>query len=164
MPGMSTARNHLLVTRALALKGTVESVVGRLSDHLRSSGRATATVLDAHATWMEDGSQQELPQVFVSLQQVLFAHEYVDMSGDPHLQAMNAPRVKQRYRVVVDGAPGLVLLGSMTPPHVEASPFIVLDAPEWDGEWANRLENAGTLSNLPYLLINQSRIEAYYPI
>ena len=159
---MEAARNHLIITRDLILQGTIEPVLGRLSDHLRNYERPMLTLGDARATWLQNGAQQELPEVSVSIKRVLLAHEYVDMSGDPHMQAMNATEVGRRYRIVMADVPGLILVGGLKTVPDARQGFLVLEAPAVDGEGPEGLLEA--VRNLPYLLVNEDLIEAYYAV
>jgi len=158
---MEAARNHLIVTRDLVLKGTIEPVLGRLSDHLRNYERPMLTLLDAAATWVQSEAEQDLPQVSVAVRRVLLAHEYVDMSGDPHMQAMNATGVGRRYRIVMADLPGLILVGGMkTLPNARHG-FLVLEEPSVDSDGGSPEGLARAVQDLPYLLVNEDLIEAY---
>ena len=161
---MEAARNHLIVTRDLILKGTIEPVLGRLSDHLRNCEHPMLTLVDARATWLQNGARQELPEVSVSMKRVLLAHEYVDMSGDPHMQAMNATGVGRRYRIVMASLPGLLLVGGLkTLPNARHG-FLVLEEPSVESAGGDTEGVAEAVKDLPYLLVNEDLIEAYYAV
>lgn len=161
---MDAARNHLIITRDLILKGTIDPVAGRLSDHLRNYGGSMLPVFHAQATWLPGGLEQELPQVAVAIRRILLAHEYVDMSGDPHMQAMNASGVGRRYRIVIADLPGLILLGALKSPPTGREGFLILDQPEVHDQGDAPTEVADAVRGLPYLIVNERVIEAYYAV
>jgi len=162
---MDTAKNHLLVTETLAMKGQVANVVGRLADHLGNYERPTLRVEDTETTFFTTFDRVGAAIAEVSRAHILFAHEYVAMSGDPHLQAMDEAQAQDRYRIVVAGAPGLSLTACLKNERTQwERRFLVLAEPEIEDVGGCPAGMADSLEGLPYLLVNRERVETIFRV
>ena len=162
---MEVTRNHLLLTPEFSVKGTLARVAGRLSDHLVNHERSHLQVLDAETTFFTTFEKAHAVEAEVARDHVLFAHEYVAMSGDPHLQAMNRAPVPDRYRIVMAGAAGLSLVARLrnAAPHSERR-FLVVTEPEVKDVGGCPPGMIELLSGLPYLLVNRSRVATFFRV
>lgn len=160
---METARNHLLITPDLAVKGTISRVAGRLSDHLGHFERPMLTVENAEITFFTTFERAETMTMDIAFDHILFAHEYVAMSGDPHLQAMNRGPVPDRYRIVMAGMAELALTARLkNAPTQWKRRFVVVTEPETEDVGGCPPGLTDAIDGLPYLLANRDRVETYF--
>ncbi|MAG57986.1 MAG: hypothetical protein CMJ83_17005 [Planctomycetes bacterium] len=160
---MAPNRNHLLLTESIAAKGDVTPCAGRLVDHLGNSAKPVLNLVNVEITWLLTGETEEVAELVLKLDQVLFAHEYVAMSSDPHLAAMSTEEQIPSVRISMVGASGLRIGGRMRNSSLEwQRPFMVMQRPQIELLRDDAARLASQLQDLPYLLVNRDRIEAFF--
>lgn len=150
------ARNHLLVTDDQFVRGSLRPLRGRMADHLRTTTRPWLSMSDAEIFFFDDSDQQHFERLHIPLHQVIFAHEYIDLSGDPHLQS-KGHAAEEFIAVALLGA--LAVRGRLKRQSLEQdNRFLTLVAPEFLTTDEASLGRVQPLKGLPWILIQRDKI------
>ena len=152
-------RNHLFIGEGLLIVGELFPKGERLVDHLN---HCATHFVDIHAAELRAGEAvDQSERISLRIDAVSLAHEYVGLSGDPHLKQHAEPSTRPA-QILLDSPPGVRIHGKLRPDQLEgAHRFLVLMEPTAVG-----LPSAAakSLEGLPYLLVNRDRIQCIlYP-
>ena len=156
------SRNHLILTENLAVHGQISPVAGRLADHLSTYTRKYIKLLEAKVTNLTTGESEHAREIHVAHSTIILAHEFVDVSSDAHLRAMNTGADRVCVRMEMRGLPQMTLQG-IVGNTVMNSPakYIVLSNLDVDNHGLQENIRNEFLKSLPYVIVNRDRIEAW---
>ena len=146
----------LFLTDCFLIKCFVETGGMRLSDFLARLSRPYVLLRDATLIDVEKGESVSSPEVLLGRDEVILAHELLDVSGDETLKRVFDAR---RFSLPVDlyhtGGVGIEIGARMQPKAFrgldrESDFFVVLDA--------SVHESFGLLSSLPWAVVNRKQI------
>lgn len=156
-PTAAMTRNHLIVTDSLKARGQIRHVPGRLGDFLRAREAPTIRIEDVEVELGPEGEGIPWSSATLNLGHVTFAHEYVDVASDLHLQSSD---VTERVPVAVV-LQSLTLRGRMAPQEILTPrrffslTEVEVTMAEGDGQWL-----ADAIRSVSWLLINRDRVQA----
>ncbi len=154
-------RNHVLLTPNLVCRGVVFPCLGRLSDQLRNTVKPTVVMKDVEIRTLPGNERRGASELRLALEEILFAHEYVSLGGDPFRLVEHGRETLRDLSLSFSGLPGIWLRGEGQLPPLDATPrFFVVGMPrlEGSGPLADALRRE--ISGLPYLLVHRDRIAA----
>lgn len=159
--------NHLFVTARFVVKGSVRTGDLRLSSFLNAVRRPWLQVENVTFSDLASGEKVSAHRAMVRLADVLFAHEFLDLAGDPirkQLAQAESPdfrmvsswfRAPARFEMV-----GRVRREALDPSSSDEF-FVVLEPLLRGGadESARELE---ALKNLPYAIVQRAQLHAWF--
>ncbi len=157
----------LFVTGSFLLKGKLERKGQRLSRILEIHREPFLSVKNAVKTDFETGETLSLPQVFLNIKHLVFAHEFLDLSGDTGWKGISKERDLVRVVANTSGDFSFSITG-LIPPAVLSLPlaekrFIVMEDSEvkpltpMPGSVNTRL-----FSKLSYIILRRDSIVSIY--
>jgi len=152
-------REDLLVTDTFLFLGTVEGKVQRLS-RLLEDRPPFLSLRSASRVDLETGEEVDSPQFLVGLEQVVLAHEFVDLSGDEGWKMLSRERELARIQAETRGAfrfrlTGLIPREDLAPPLLEERSLFVLRDPEIRVRPGSPERVRALLGNLSYVLLRK---------
>lgn len=158
--GGTPVREDLLVTDFFLFLGTVEGKVQRLSRALEDHRQPFLSLRDASRIDLETGEEVESPQFLVNLEQVVLAHEFVDLTGDEGWKMLSQERALARVQAETRGRfsfrlTGLVPRDALASPLLEEKAFFVLRDPEIRVRPHPAEEAARLLERLSYVIVRK---------
>ena len=153
-------RNHLLITPEVVCRGVVTPCAGRLADHLRSLGRRELVLRDVTYA-VAGGPKQTAREMQIATSELIAAHEYVALGGDPGQRTRPDPLLVVAVRCVILGMRGTTVAGTIERPALEwQRRFLAVQHPEVAGTTDESRAFADAVRGLPYVLLHRERIEA----
>jgi len=159
--------NHLFLTQRFLVKGNVRTGELRLSSFLNSVRRPLLDVDNITMIDLERGDRIVARRATVRLADVLLAHEFLDLAGDPLRKRLAQPESSEfRMVSVYFRAPSrLELLGRVR--HdvfepVQGDDFFVVMEPLVRGFDEKLAADAEQLKSLTYAIVNRSQIHCYF--
>lgn len=164
---MLTIVSDLLLTDCFLIKGNVEHKYTRLSQFLDEHRRYFLRVRDATLIDLRSCDRIHTPLLQVNLDEVLFAHEYLDEAGDEYARMLASDQVLHKVRLFYTGQVNLELAGLVRPGAYEADDhitrrFFVLRKPQLRGLDDHGDDELKALTSLPYLIMNKLRLSYIY--
>lgn len=165
---MLTIVSDLLLTDCFLIKGNVEHKYARLSQVLDEHRRYFLRVRDATLIDLKSLDRIRTPLVHVNVDEILFAHEYLDEAGDEYRRLLSANQQElHRVRMFYTGNLNVELSGFVRPGAYEADDhvsrrFIVMRKPTLRGFDARSDAELEGLQSLPYLIVNKLRLSYVY--
>ena len=164
---MLTIVSDLLLTDCFLIKGNVEHKYTRLSQFLDEHRRYFLRVRDATLIDLRSLDRIRTPLLQVNLDEILFAHEYLDEAGDEHQRLLATDQVLHKVRLFYTGQVNLELAGLVRPGAYEADDhisrrFFVLRQPVLRGLDDHGDQELKALTELPYLILNKLRLSYIY--
>lgn len=164
---MLTIVSDLLLTDCFLIKGNVEHKYTRLSQVLDEHRRYFVRVRDATLIDLKSHDRIKTPLVHVNVDEILFAHEYIDEAGDEHRRMLTSKQELHRVRMFYTGNLNVELSGLVRPGSYEADDhiarrFLVMRNPTVRGFDAGGDEELEGLKALPYLIVNKLRLSYVY--
>ena len=150
-------RNHLLATGSSFVRGLITPTMGRLGDHLRTWQKPFVTVTNAEVRNAFNNEIYEAEQVHVQIDSVVWAHEFVALSGDEHQRRLYRGEDEVPVRLLISTPAGLSIDGFQSLASLaQTSRFFVLTIAQAVGASEAAAAHAEVLSSLPYILVNRS--------
>lgn len=159
--------NHLFLTPRFVVKGNARTGDLRLSSFLNSVRRPWL-VID-HATLIDTTTQDRIAtkQATLRLADVIFAHEYLDLGGDP-LRKKLAQTEQHDFRMLslYFKAPcrlemlGRVRHDAMDP--AQGDDFLVVMEPLVRGFAESDSDEVKALKELTYAIVNRSQVHGFF--
>jgi hypothetical protein len=164
--------NHLFLTQRFLVKGTVRTGELRLSSFLNTVRRPWLAVEDATFLEFDRPDRGVAKHLSLRLSDVLLAHEYLDLSGDPLRKSLaQSERDDFSSFAIHFRAPSrFELIGRIRREALESGQgdefFVVLDPllrgfEERDGEQAP--DEVKALKGLNFAILNRAQVHAYFP-
>lgn len=167
---MLTIVSDLLLTDSFLIKGQVENKYTRLSQMLDEYRKYFLRVRNATLVDLNSRDRINTPLLHVNVDEILVAHELIDEAGDPHQKQLATPPQDQtfhRVRVFYTGNLNVEVAGEVRPGSYEADDrssrrFFIMNKPEIRGMKLDGDQDLGLLSELPYAILNKSRLSYIY--
>lgn len=167
---MLTIVSDLLLTDSFLIKGQIENKYTRLSQMLDEYRKFFLRVRNATLVDLNSRDRINTPLLHVNVDEILVAHELIDEAGDPHQKQLATPAQDQtfhRVRVFYTGNLNLEVAGEVRPGSYEADDrstrrFFVMAKPEIRGMKLEGDADLGLLADLPYAILNKSRLSYIY--
>lgn len=159
----------LLLTEHFLIKGRIAGKYHRLSKSLQDNQRAYLPVEDAMMVPLRGGDAVRAKAVHVRLEEVLFAHELVDLSSDASQRNLARDQKTQRIRAFFDGRVQIEVTGRIEPGSWEPSQrpvknwFIIAD-PVIRGLNLGMHEELQILEDISYAIVPKRRISYVYEV
>ncbi len=159
--------NHLFVTPRFVVKGTVRSGELRLSSYLNAQRRPWLTI--DHVTFSDFSGREKVTarRAQLRLADVLFAHEFLDLAGDPVRKKLAQTEARD-YRMVSHGfrAPSrLELVGRVRRDLLDPASnddFFVAMEPLLRGFEGSDAAELEPIKNLSYAIVARSQLHAFF--
>jgi hypothetical protein len=156
----------LVLTDAFLIKGRVERKSNRLSKLLDASDRRFLAVRDAAMIELRQGQQIRTPRVLVNMDQVILAHELVDVAGDYFQKTIAVNDKVVKIRAFYSGATHLEIAGLVSPGAYDSSlgnrRFFVMAEPRIRGIDLDLNPELQILAKLPYAILQKDRLAYVY--
>jgi hypothetical protein len=164
---MLTIVSDLLLTDCFLIKGNVEHKYTRLSQVLDEHRRYFVRVRDATLIDLKSHDRIKTPLVHVNVDEILFAHEYIDEAGDEHRRLLSNKQDLHRVRMFYTGNLNVELSGLVRPGSYESDDhisrrFLVMRSPSLRGFNSGGDKELEGLKTLPYLIVNKLRLSYVY--
>ncbi|MSR45777.1 MAG: hypothetical protein EXS13_01700 [Planctomycetes bacterium] len=159
--------NHLFVTPRFVVKGTVRSGALRLSSFLNAARRPWLTIDEVTFTDLESGEKISARRATLRLADVLFAHEFLDLGGDPVRRKL-AQSETPDFRMVSAWfrAPArLEIVGRARREALDPAAtddFFVLLEPLLRGIVPSQAAALEPCKNLSYAIVQRSQLHGYF--
>jgi hypothetical protein len=159
--------NHLFLTQRFLIKGNVRTGDLRLSSFLNSVRRPWLTIDQATLIDLRHPDRVLIKQMTVRLADVIFGHEFLDLSGDP-LRRSLAQQESNDFRMlsVFFRAPcRLEMLGRIRHESLESGQgdeFFVVMEPLLRGFEDKDAAEVQALKNLPYAIVNRAQVDCFF--
>lgn len=159
--------NHLFLTQRFLVKGNVRTGELRLSSFLNSVRRPWLTIESATLIDLRSPDKVFTKAFTLRLADVIFAHEFLDLAGDPLRKSLAVPE-KNDFRMLslYFRAPcRLEMLGRARHESVEAATgdefFVVMD-PLLRGFDDKDAEDVRSLKNMNYAIVNRRQVHCFF--
>ncbi len=163
--------NHLFLTPRFLIKGNVRTGDLRLSSFLNAARRPWLALENATVVDLERPDRLAAKQFSVRLADVLLAHEYLDLSGDPLRKSLAQPEPDQfrMFSLYLRAPCRLEVLGKIRREALESGQgddfFVVLDPLLRGFEESDPAQlppEAKALKNLSYAILNRAHVHCYF--
>ncbi len=168
--GSSTAPvfvEDLFLTDVFLIKGRLPNKSKRLTNLLEDYTRTFLPVQDATMVSLRSGEVIRTPTVMVNVQEVVFAHELVEIAGDETMRRLaGGGEKKTRIRAFYNGATQFEIAGQIEPGAYESQPmtgrkYFILQKPIVRGLDLAHPELA-LLKGLDYAIMRKDRMAYVY--
>lgn len=168
--GSSTAPvfvEDLFLTDVFLIKGRLPNKSKRLTNLLEDYTRTFLPVQDATMVSLRSGEVIRTPTVMVNVQEVIFAHELVEVAGDETMRRLAGSSEKTtRIRAFYNGATQFEIAGQIEPGAYESQPmtgrkYFILQKPIVRGLDLGHPELA-LLKGLDYAIMRKDRMAYVY--
>jgi hypothetical protein len=159
--------NHLFLTQRFLIKGNVRTGDLRLSSFLNSVRRPWLAVENATLVDLRHPDRVLAKQATIRLADVIFAHEFLDLSGDPLRKKLAQPEQNDfRMLSLFFRAPcRLELLGRIRHDALDAGQgddFFVVMEPLLRGFEDKDAAEVQALKNLSYAIVNRAQVDCFF--
>ena len=159
--------NHLFVTPRFLVKGRIATGDLRLSSFLTSYRRPFLNIDDLSLLEWSTNSRIVAAQGQVRFDDIVLAHEFLEVSGDSHRKAM-AEEDEQSFQMAslyLRAPCPWELFGRVKRDVVQATgadTFLVVRDPEIRGLESEAAEELELLARLPYLILNGNFVHCMF--
>lgn len=163
---MASMVADLILTDAFLIKGNIVGKSQRLSKFLNDHHRHFLCVEGAAMVDLKSRQRINTPRVFVNLNEVILAHEFLDTAGDFYQKSIAKDREAVRIRAFYNGSMSLELAGRVRPKSYDGEDagqqFFVMEAPQVRGLDLDGDADLQLLKNLSFVVINKGRLAYIY--
>jgi hypothetical protein len=158
----------LFLTETFLIKGRVARKYHRLSKMLEDTSRMFLHVHDATMVSLRGNEVIRTPSVLVNMNEIVLAHELVDVAGDNAQRALAADGQKAtRIRAFFSGLVQFEIAGRVAPSayepmHQGGRRFFVMQAPVLRGLNLEDNPDLRLLRGLTYAIVQKSRLSYVY--
>lgn len=159
--------SDLFLTDAFLIKGNVEHKYTRLSKLLDEHRKTFIRVRDCTLIDLGSRDQIQTPLLHMNVDEILVAHEYLDEAGDGTRAELAADPDLDKVRVFYTGNLNVELAGFIRPGAYEVTDsatrrFFVMREPELRGFNHQGDDDLKAIVNMPYAIVNKSRLSYVY--
>lgn len=158
--------SDLFLTDSFLIKGMVAGKSTRISKFLDEYRRHFLPIHEATMIDLKSRQRIATPRVFVNLDEIVFAHEFLDTAGDFFQKTIAKDREAVRIRAFYSGGVNVELAGRVRPKAYESDDvtkrFFVMEAPQIRGLDLEGDADLAVLKSLPYIVVNKSRLAYIY--
>jgi hypothetical protein len=164
---MLTIVSDLFLTDSFLIKGEVERKYARLSQMLDEHRRYFLKVRNATLIDLNTCDRIQTPLLHVNMDEILLAHEFLDVAGDPQHAQLAKEQATNKVRVFFTGHLNIEVGGEVRPGSYECDDratrrFFVLRNPTVRGFNAREDQDLGLMLKLPYVIVNKTRLSYVY--
>lgn len=164
---MLTIVSDLFLTDSFLIKGEVERKYARLSQMLDEHRKYFLKVRNATLVDLNTCDRIQTPLLHVNMDEILLAHEFLDVAGDPQQANSAKDQSTNKVRVFFTGHLNIEVGGEVRPGSYECDDratrrFFVLRNPTVRGFNAREDKDLSLLLKLPYVIINKTRLSYVY--
>ncbi len=164
---MLTIVSDLFLTDSFLIKGEVERKYDRLSQVLDEHRKYFLKIRNATLVDLNTCDRITTPLLHVNMDEILLAHEFLDSAADSQVQAMYKQVDFAKIRVFFTGHLNVEVGGEVRPGSYEVDDratrrFFVMRGPAVRGFNAREDKDLAQLLELPYLIINKTRLSYIY--
>lgn len=163
MPGMVS---DLILTDAFLIKGNIVGKSQRLSKFLNDYSRHFLSVEAASMVDLKSRQRINTPRVFININEVILAHEFLDTAGDFYQKSIAKDREAVRIRAFYNGSMSLEFAGRVRPKSYDgedaSNGFFVMEAPQIRGLDLDGDADLQLLKNLSFVVLNKGRLAYIY--
>jgi Family of unknown function (DUF6812) len=155
----------LILTDAFLVKGRLPNKSRRLTDMLEDHVRTFLQVQDATMISLRSPEVIRTPSVMINVNEVILAHELVEVAGDEALRRLSARSKPARIRAFHSGAVQFELAGNVEPAAYETigngRKYFVMQQPVLRGlDLAN--PELAILKHLEYVIVRKDKMAYVY--
>lgn len=152
----------VILTDSFLMLGTIANKYRRLSQLLDHYQKLFVPLVDVTMYDHADGEQIHVSDVLVNLDEVIFAHEFVDSGGDIFQKNMCVDGEKTEIRSFYNGRINLELRGYVRQQAYEINKFnngfFVMEQPQIKGLPGEVPAVTRLVQELPYIIVQKKRI------
>ncbi len=157
----------LFLTDAFLIKGRVANKYQRLVKVLEDGGDAFLEVHDASMISLRGTEVIRTPSVLVNPNELVLAHEFVDVAGDNALRGLAGNQKPSRIRAFYNGPMQLELTGCVEarayePSHGDGKRFFIMQEPTLRGIDLDANAELSVLKDLSYAIVRKSKLAYIY--
>lgn len=159
--------SDLFLTDGFLIKGNVENKYTRLSKLLDEHRKYFLRVRDCTLIDLASTDRIQTPLLLMNVDEVIFAHEYLDEAGDFVRADLAKSQDLQRVRIFHTGGLNVEVAGEIRPHAYEISDkatrrFFVMRKPKLRGFNDRGDDELRALHDLPYVIVNKERLSYIY--
>ena len=164
---MLTIVSDLFLTDSFLIKGEVERKYARLSQMLDEHRRYFLKIRNATLIDLNTCDRIQTPLLHVNMDEILLAHEFLDVAGDPQHAQLSKEQATNKVRVFFTGHLNIEVGGEVRPGSYECDDratrrFFVLRNPTVRGFNSREDQDLGLMLKLPYVIVNKTRLSYVY--
>lgn len=157
----------LFLTDSFLIKGRLSSKYQRLSRMLEDIERQFVSIEDAELYSLQGGETVRTPRVLVNLDEVLLAHEFVQVAVDETQRTLAHNQKHVPVRTFHNGRIQLEVSGRVEPHAYEpgrgpGKRFFVIQQPQIRGIDTANSEALRALASLEYAIVQKSKLSYIY--
>jgi len=166
-PATPVIVEDLFLTESFLIKGRLAHKHQRLTKVLEDTERTFLTIEDATMISLRGKEVIQTPSVMVNREEVIFAHELVDIASDSRMRQLAEQQPRTKIRAFYSGAVQLELSGMVSPRSYEPTQgagrwyFIMQDVRLRGLDVAGN-EHLQSLRSLSYAIVRKSKIAYVY--
>jgi hypothetical protein len=166
MPDRDTVlRNHVVATPRLVVRGNVDRLTTRLTEHLRAETRPFLRLVDVDAHFLPGDATTRPDDIVVLKSDVAWAHEFIAFAGDDHQRRLHVQEDEIEVHVWFARPEGLLLRGIITEAAWAAMPdWIVVRAPQPTAFTPVAEHHAEAMKGLGWILCHLRAVSAVAPV
>jgi hypothetical protein len=164
---MLTIVSDLLLTDSFLIKGEVEGKYDRLSHLLDEHRKYFLKIRNATLVDLNTCDRITTPLLHVNMDEILLAHEFLDSAADAQAAELYKNVHFNKVRVFFTGHLNVEVGGEVRPGSYEVDDratrrFFVMRNPTLRGFNARDDQDLGQLTDLPYVIVNKTRLSYIY--
>jgi hypothetical protein len=164
---MLTIVSDLLLTDSFLIKGEVEGKYDRLSHLLDEHRKYFLKIRNATLVDLNTCDRITTPLLHVNMDEILLAHEFLDSAADAQAAELYKNVHFNKVRVFFTGHLNVEVGGEVRPGSYEVDDratrrFFVMRNPTMRGFNARDDQDLGQLTDLPYVIVNKTRLSYIY--
>jgi hypothetical protein len=159
--GAATFVEDLFFTDAFLIKGRLQNKSKRLTNVLEDHNRSFIRVLDATMVSLRAPETIRTPNVLIHVDEILFAHELLDLGSDPAMRRIATQAKSNRVRAFYNGNMQFELAGTIEAGAYEQQPtgrkYFIMQNPVVRGLDLEHPELA-LLKKLEYAIVRKDKL------
>ena len=164
---MLTIVSDLFLTDSFLIKGEVERKYARLSQMLDEYRKYFLKIRNATLIDLNTADRIQTPLLHINMDEILLAHEFLDVAGDPNQAQLSKDQRMNKLRVFFTGHLNIEVGGEARPGSYECDDratrrFFVMRNPAVRGFNTREDQDLALLLKLPYAIINKTRLSYIY--
>ncbi len=157
----------LFLTESFLVKGRMARKHQRLTKMLEDVERMFVLVEDATMVSLRGSEVIRTPSVLINRQEIIFAHELVDIAGDSQQRRLAQSDKSVRIRAFHNGLVQLELAGRVEPSAYDITPtqarrFFVMQNPVVRGINLDATPELACLKGLSYVIVQKEKLAYVY--
>lgn len=157
----------LFLTNGFLVKGRLAHKYRRLTTMLDQAGGSFLSVENVTMVALRGHEVIRTPSLLMNPNEIIFAHELLDVSGDSAMKLLAEPDKSVHIRAFYNGSvhvelAGKVAPGAYEPSHNGGRPYFIMQRPQVRGLNLKGNEELKVLEGLDYVTIRKDRLAYIY--